>query len=204
MDNANWTLCNAFDDYQLFQKTGQGTFAHGGAWGGRFYPFAFTDYAILLPIFSHGISVFAHFTFNCVTMIIAVVAMFRLLTRIASYREALLETALLGCAAGFMQIQMYCIFSERLEFLIIALFLLGYHNLRNSDSSFGHVLMFLMLVLATYIKETFFVISTVIALTELIFDNRLKQKRESTSLCNSSQHFYILEYIFHSAFYKAY
>ncbi|MCR5225537.1 MAG: hypothetical protein K6C34_05630 [Alphaproteobacteria bacterium] len=178
MSDANWTLCNGIDDYQFFQKTAQGTFAHGGAWGGRFYPLAFADYSILLPMFPHGIPVSVHFAFNCVTLIIAVVTMFELLKRISSYRAALFGTILLGSAEGFMQIQMYCIFSERLEFLIIALFLLGYYNQRKSDSSFGYVLMFLILVLATYIKETFFIISTIIALTELIFECHLKKKEK--------------------------
>ncbi len=182
MYDASWSLNNWADDYQFVQQSSVGRIPHGGTWSGRFFPFAFADYGILLLFFPHGIPASAHFVFNCITLIASIILMFELLRRISSYKDALFGIALLGCAAGFMQIQMYCIYSERLELLTIALFLFGYRHIKKTDSLLGYVLMFLIIAFTTYTKETFFIIPTVIALTELIFDSNLKQKRERVFL----------------------
>ena len=170
--NAKWTLG---DDNQFITTTAIGLPVYGWCGSGRFFPLGLFDCSILLFV-PFGNTAIAHLLYSCILMIGSSILFFNLLKKITGhdYLSSLLSIILLFFSASFLQLHMSCFYPERIIFFLssIIMFCLWMAEYRHKTKYY--VFAFISSVYMTYTKEPIFVALGIMALVELVFNEKLR------------------------------
>lgn len=198
LKDANWILG---DDNQFLTTTAIGRASHACYGVCRFWPLGLCDYTLLL-IIPYGNTITAHLIYNIVIMYIAVGVLFKFLNRISNndYLVSLFFMLVMFSIPSFIKIHMNCIFSERMMFLTLVLFMFFYWNAIKLQSNRYYALAFFFIVYSTYLKEPVFGAVIIIAFTNFMFGNLTKKDKifNYALLANAFIYFSIFIYRFFS------
>ena len=165
------------DDYQLLMTTASGKMSHGATWSSRFWPLGLSDYSILLLFGQYGCTAVAHYIWNSLILIFSSVLMFNFIKQTTNNSLfALIALMLLFSSAGFTQIHMECIYSERMIFCSLCIFIYACNKTKKTENYFLYVPAFVFATYTTYMKELVFVIFLIVAVTNLLFNKNLSKQ----------------------------
>lgn len=176
--DANWLFMGSMpgDDYQFLMTTAIGKASHGSTWSSRFWPLGLSDYSVLLLFGSIGRTAFAHYVWNCITLVISCGLMFKLAQNSSKNPLAsFISLLFIFVSSGFAQINMECIYSERMIAFAICIFRFSVEKTQKSKNIVWYALGLIFAIYSIYMKELVFVIFLLFASMQLFF-NELSKK----------------------------
>jgi hypothetical protein len=187
MYKAGWTFS---DDHEFISTTAVNKYTPNFVSGGRFAPFKYIKYNLLLFVFrclgiNTGLPVEAHFivvsmffiaTFFCLFFLINKIEPVKIKGAYPAINWFFLSTFFL-LGSSFCSVFLSTIFPETEVIMLFALFMLMYYKALETDKTRYYTVAFLSAVYGTYCKEPVFGAFAVIALVNYVFRYK-KSKRE--------------------------
>ena len=196
--DANWTLQNYGDDFQILETIGKGNPSHSWVGVGRFWPLGLVDYSILL-LFSETPSIFHLFLFNVFFMACSVLLLFRFLQwESRNWWIGLFFSIILVSVSSFLQIQMYLIYPERFIFFLQTIYMYFWWLGSKKQSLICYFVAWLAITYSLFTKEPIFGMVFVIAFANLFFSwHKLTEKDKVFHIAQAVSSFlFIWLYVF--------